>query len=203
MNQQINLYQPMFRRQEKVFSAVTMVQIVGVILLVLTAFYAYSWWSLQPFEQELAKVKQEQNRLQKELVRLEAQAPDQSKSQLLEDEIERLNREVEQKQRVAELISGKSLGNRDGFAPLLEGLARQHMSGLWLTHVSLEHGGKRLSLSGKAISSELIPQYIQQLSREKVFAGLGFNVLEIKRSDSEPGVVEFDLATRINEQSKG
>lgn len=203
MNQQINLYQPMFRRQKKVFSAVAMIQIVALVLLVLTAFYAYSWWSLQPFEQELAKVKREQSRLQTELSRLEAQAPDQSRSQLLEDEIKRLNRELEQKRRVAEVISGKRLGNRDGFAPLLEGLARQHISGLWLTSVSLEQGGQRLALSGKANSSELIPLYIQRLSREDVFAGLGFNVLEIRRSDSEPGVVEFDLATRVKDQNKG
>jgi len=197
VNQQINLYQPMFRRQEKVFSAVTMAQILVLLILVLAGIYTYSWWGLQPFEQELAKVNVDQRRLQAELDQLESESEPTEKSQLLEDEIQRLERELEQKRRVARVISSGRFGNRKGFAPILEGLARQHVSGLWLTRVSVEEGGTQLALSGKANSSELIPLYIERLASESVFNGLSFNVLDIKRSDEEPGIVEFDLATQL------
>lgn len=197
MNQQINLYQPMFRRQQKVFSAVAMVQILGVLVLVLALFYGYSRWSLQPFEQELAKVETGQRRLQSELDRLQASISAKTKSQLLEDEVQRLSRELEQKQRVARMISSGQFGNREGFVQLLEGLARQHINGLWLTRVALANGGKQLTLSGKANSSELVPLYIQRLSNESVFSGVSFNVLDIRRSDDEPGIVEFNLATQL------
>lgn len=197
MNQQINLYQPMFRRQKKVFSAIAMVQILVVLVLVLAVFYGYSWWSLQPFEQELAKVESDQRRLQGELDRLQVAASARTKSQLLEDEVQHLSRELEQKQRVARMISDGQFGNREGFAQLLEGLARQHISGLWLTRVSLAKGGKQLALRGKANSSELVPLYIQQLSNEPAFSGMSFNVLEISRSDEEPGIVEFNMSTQL------
>lgn len=197
MNQQINLYQPMFRKQEKVFSAVAMLQVLLLLIVALVAFYGYSWWSLQPFEQELGKVESEQRRLQAEINRLEAESPAPVKSELLEEEIERLSREIEQKGRVARIISSGRFGNRTGFASALEGLARQHISGLWLTRVHLEEGGRQLALTGKANSSELVPRYIQRLADEPVFRGLSFNVLDIRRSDDEPGIVEFELATRL------
>lgn len=197
MNQQINLYQPMFRRQQKVFSAVAMGQILVFLVLVLAGFYAYSWWSLQPFEQELAKVEADQQRLQNELDRLQASMPAKTKSQLLEDEVRRLSHELEQKQRIAQLLSSGRFGNRQGFVEVLEGLARQHISGLWLTRVSLANGGKQLALSGKANSSELVPLYIQRLSSESAFSGVSFNVLEIRRSKDEAGIIEFDLATQL------
>ncbi|MEX2517388.1 MAG: PilN domain-containing protein [Gammaproteobacteria bacterium] len=198
MNQQINLYQPMFRKQEKVFSAVTMLQITGFIVLVLAAIYGYSLYSLQPFKSELAKIDSEHNKLEQQLSRLEAQAPANVKSQLLEDEVRQLTQELEQKQRVQEMLTSGRYGNRDGFSGLLEGLARQHVSGLWLTQVRVTSGGTQLMMSGKANSAELIPIYIQKLAAETAFAKLSFNVLQISRSESEDGMVEFNLATQLD-----
>lgn len=198
MNQQINLYQPMFRKQEKVFSAVTMLQITGFIVLVLAGIYGYSLYSLQPFKTELAKIDSEHNKLSQQLTRLEAQAPANVKSQLLEDEVRQLTRELEQKQRVQQMLTSGRFGNRDGFSDLLEGLARQHVSGLWLTQVRFTGGGTQLMMSGKANAAELIPIYIQKLAAETAFAKLSFNVLQISRSESEDGMVEFNLATQLD-----
>src|SRR5918994_5923015 len=41
MSQQINLYSPIFRKQTKIFSATTMLQGLGLIVLVVTVFYYY------------------------------------------------------------------------------------------------------------------------------------------------------------------
>ena len=41
MSQQINLYSPIFRKQTKVFSATTMLQGLGLIVLVIAVFYYY------------------------------------------------------------------------------------------------------------------------------------------------------------------
>ena len=55
MKQQVNLYQPIFRQQEKVFSAITMLQITAFFVVVLGAIYAYTTMQLQPFSDELEK----------------------------------------------------------------------------------------------------------------------------------------------------
>ena len=41
MSQQINLYSPIFRKQTKIFSATTMVQGLGLMVLVIAVFYYY------------------------------------------------------------------------------------------------------------------------------------------------------------------
>jgi Na+-transporting methylmalonyl-CoA/oxaloacetate decarboxylase gamma subunit len=46
MHQQINLYQPVFRKQEKVFSAITLLQIGAAVLLLLLIILAHAHWTL-------------------------------------------------------------------------------------------------------------------------------------------------------------
>ena len=203
MNQQINLYQPMFRKQEKVFSAIAMTQIVGLLIVVLGGIYAYNLWSLRPFEQELANVNVEKDKLQQELAKLEAKSQTNIKSQLMEDEIKLISRELEQKRRVEQILSAGSFGNRNGFSGYFEGLARQHVSGLWLTNVTLHNGGTQLILKGKTNNAELIPIYIQKLANEKAFAGLSFNVLEMTRAENDTGIIVFNIATRLGGKDSG
>ncbi len=203
MNQQINLFQPMFRKQKKVFSAIAMAQVVGLIVIMLGAIYAYNLWSLQPFEKELVKVNTELQRLQQEFAQLQAKAPASTKSQLLEDEIRLLSRELEHKRQIAEVLNTGSFGNRKGFSAYFEGLARQHVSGLWLTKVTLHNGGTRLVLSGKTNDAELIPIYIQKLASEPAFAGLSFNVLEMSRDEDNAEIIVFNMATGLEDKDRG
>lgn len=201
--QQINLYQPMFRKQEKVFSAVTMLQISVLLVIVLAAIYGYSWWSFKPIETELARVETEQRRLQQEIERIRATSPPPVPSRLLEQEVARLSDELARMQQVKHAISGARFGNQEGFSSFLEGLARQHVSGLWLTHVNLSHGGTRVTLSGKAVSAELVPVYLQRLAGEQAFSGMSFNLLEVTRSQSDPSLIEFSVGTERDARRSG
>ena len=203
MNQQINLFQPMFREQKKVFSAIAMAQVVGLVILMMVTIYAYNLWSLHPFEQELVKVNTEQRRLQQEFAQLQAKLPASTKSQLLEDEIRLLSRELEHKRQVEQALSTGSFGNREGFSGFFEGLARQHVSGLWLTKVTLHNGGTQLVLSGKTNNAELIPIYIQKLASEPAFTGLSFNVLEMSRDEEDTDIIVFNMATELEDKNRG
>ena len=42
MHQQINLFQPVFRKQEKVFSAITLTQITAAVLVLLVAIAGHT-----------------------------------------------------------------------------------------------------------------------------------------------------------------
>lgn len=203
MNQQINLYQPIFRKQEKIFSAVTMAQIVALMVVILGAVYAYNLWSLKPVQHEMARIDIELERLREELAKQQTKLAANTKSQLLEDEIKNISRELEQKRKIEQILSGGSFGNRDGFSDYFEGLARQHVSGLWLTNVTLLNGGTQLVLKGKTNNAELIPIYIQKLANEKAFAGLSFNVLEMTRSEEDTEIIVFNIATKRGGKDSG
>ncbi len=196
MKQQINLFQPIFRRQKKPFSAATMLTLSTGFLLVFIGIYAYSLYQLKPVETKLGNINIELHRLSNQVESLVKKFPGKSKNKLLETEIARLSNELEKRQAIEKVLIQHSLENTRGFSALLESLARKHVQGTWLTKVSITEGGEALGFEGKTFSSELVPIYIQQLAEEKSFTGLSFNVLELHRSDKDPLDLDFLVSTK-------
>lgn len=199
--QQINLYQPIFRKEKIVFSALAMLQVAVVLLVILSAIYTYNLWQLQPFENQIKSVTSERQRLTSQIEKLKSEIAANAKSQLLEDELKRVKAELARKRKIQSVLSEGSFGNQTGFSTIWEGLARQHISGLWLTKIKIENGGQKLTLNGKTISAELVPVYIQKLSTEAAFSGISFNVLELSRDEENPSVISFNLGTARDKKS--
>jgi hypothetical protein len=193
--QQINLYQPMFRQQKKVFSAMTMLQISGFFIVVLGAAYGYNAHSLNPFRTELARTSAEFDRLAQRIESVRAAAPGQAEVKLLQREVERLSRELENGRRLKQALASGSLGNTAGFSSYFEALARGHVDGAWLTGIGIARGGGQLSLSGKTIDPELVPLYLRRLGEAPVFRNRGFNMLELARSEEDGQLVTFNIGT--------
>ena len=116
MSQQINLYQPMFRRQKKVFSAVTMLQTCAIFLLGFTLIYVYGAYQLQPVKKELESNNKEILTLTEKMEKLEKQYAPKGKSKLLESEIARLNEELLSRKKIQQILQQKPYGNTGGFS---------------------------------------------------------------------------------------
>ena len=195
MKQQINLYQPMFRRQEKVFSALTMLQIVAFFIVVYGVLYGYTMLKLQPFQQELDKTNTQLERMTLQLDEQQKRISSRGKSTMIESEIARLSRELEQGERLREVLTKRSFGNVDGFSSYFAALANGHVDGTWLTTIRIESGGEQLSLNGKSIKAELVPTYIKKLALESIFDNRKFNILELQREEEGYGRISFNIAT--------
>ena len=197
MHQQINLYQPMFREQKVPFSTMTMLQVGILFLIVFAALYTYEANQIKPYKKRLAA-------MDNELAQLSAQAAafnsskKQSKSKLLEREIAKLSKELEQRERISKILSNRSFGNSQGFSSYLEAFARGHVEGTWLTSVNIKQGGAALGLKGKTLSSELVPVYIQKLAEEESLDGSAFNVMELARVETEEGNSELNFSISTN-----
>jgi len=203
MNQQINLYQPMFRRQEKVFSALTMLQTISLFLVVLGIIYFYGQYQLKPLQEQARKLNRDTASLQAHVNKYRKQVPPANRSKLLENEIARLQQELDQRRRIRDILVHQEIGNSTGFSEYMEALARQHVQGTWLTGVDIDNGGKSLSLHGKTLASELVPRYIQRLGSEQILAGISFNAMDLQRppeqkEQSFAGNVplDFNISTR-------
>lgn len=195
MNQQINLYQPMFRKQEKVFSAVTILQACGVFFLIFTLIYGYGQYQLWPVEKELEFLKKDILTLTDKTEKLEKQFAPKGKSQLLESEIARLNEELSNRKKIQKILQQQSYSGAGGFSGYLEAFARRHVQGTWLTKVNISNGGQYLGLRGKTLSSELVPVYINQLANEELLSGRSFNVMEMSRSEKDKDELNFYVGT--------
>ena len=142
MMQQINLYQPIFRKEKKVFSAQAMLEVTIIVVAILLIIYGIGLWKTQQLEDSVAERKQGLKQQQASLEQFRKQFPQKEKDKLLPQRIARLEKTVAQKQQIVSALSGGGdYGNREGFSEILSGFARQHTDGIWLDSLEIDQGG--------------------------------------------------------------
>lgn len=195
MSQEINLYNPLFLKQEKQFSVRTMLQGLGAVLvgvLVLTVFAVMQTQSVERLNRQYS----EQVAAQREqFVAIARRAP-QSRSQALESEVARLEAEVRARRELIASLGSGELGNVAGFSGFMAAFGRQATPGLWLTGFTIAEAGNELQLRGRALRPELVPAYLRKLSEEPVMRGR--SVTEMRLSAPKPDqqkYVEFTMST--------
>lgn len=212
MSQQINLYNPVFLQQKKIFTARAMAQASGVLLLGCAAMVMYGKVSVAALEKDAAAtaalLKQKQARL--EVVNTEF-APRQ-KNLALEAKIAQSDAELRAMQGVETVLQKGSMGNSAGYSETFRALARQSVSGLWLTGVRLS--GSELDVRGRTLDAALVPGYISRLRQEPVMQGKSFAALDMgdallkneaaAAASSAPRApyVEFSLQAKVQEGEK-
>jgi len=145
VNQQINLYQPMFRKQKVVFSARTTLGLAVGFLALLAIWWALLDQRVDSLETQLGQQQALERRLADRVARLESERAERQPDPVLVDEVERL------RQRAASLRSSRELVRRRiPDAPVavrerLAALGRQHPSGLWLTGIEIADNGRAIS----------------------------------------------------------
>jgi hypothetical protein len=171
MSQQINLYNPIFLKQEKHFSARTIVQAIGVIVIALGAFYAYALVQTRAAESVTHEQRDRVAAQRDQLVKLGPQLSPEGRSKALEAEVARLEAEVKARQSVLAALGTGELGNTAGFSEFLAALGRRAVPGVWLTGLNVGESGNDLRLSGRALRPELVPAYLKALSEEPMMRG--------------------------------
>jgi hypothetical protein len=183
MSQQINLYNPIFLKQEKHFSARTMAQALGVIALGLAALYAFALVESRTAART-AQQQRDQLALQRDqMVKLGAQLAAQGIDKALEAQVARAESEVKSRRATLDALSAGELGNTAGFSEFFAAFGRQAAPGVWLTSFSIGESGNDLTVHGRALQAELVPMYLRTLNSEAMMRGRQ--------------VVEMKLAARV------
>ncbi len=201
MSQQINLYNPLFLRQEKYFSARTMLQSLGLIALGLLALYAYALVQTRDLERVAGEYSQQLGAQRDQLVKLSGQGS----SKLLLEEVVRLETVLAARRGVLDALQGGELGNTDGFSRYFAAFGRRPMRGVWLTGFSVGESGNEFRIRGRVLYPDLVPAYLKALNNEEVMRGRQVVELKLAARDESaargaqvsPGparFVEFDLS---------
>lgn len=198
MSQQINLFNPIFLKQKKYFSAVTMVQALGLIVIGSAFFYGYAWYQVQELNRQTQEMSARHTAEQKQLVAYAEEFSPQRATQLLNDELQTLEAQAAAQTTLLETLKGGAIGNTQGYSEYMRAFARQSLSGMWLTGFDINGDGAQMSLQGAAAGPQLVPAYIQRLSQEPVMKGKTFAAFRMKlpkEADKTvaPRYVEFDL----------
>jgi hypothetical protein len=180
VSQQINLFNPIFLKQEKLFSAVTMAQALGLILLGSAVLIAYSYYQSSSLGIQATASTTQLALAQAQLAKVNAEFGPRQKSKLVEDDIQKTEIEVKSLQQVFDILQQGEFGNTKGYSEYLRAFSRQILGGVWLTGFSIYGAGSEIGLQGRALQPEFVPAYIGRLKREPVMQGKSFATLEMQ-----------------------
>lgn len=185
MNQNINLYHPIFRKQAKKFSAKAMLQAGAAVFAAIVLIYAYNLVQVGNLRTQLRQGEQQRDAAIKTLTEVTQKFSGLNKANPTQDEVTRLEREVAARHRLQQLLQQRNLGNADGYSDFLLAFARQHVAGVWLTHFNISGAGETILLEGRSTAPERVPLYMQKLSQEPRLAGTEFKLFHIARPDGQ------------------
>jgi len=185
MSQQINLFSPVFLRQEKYFSAMAMVQALAMICFGLAAFYGYARYQSSALERLAQNVAQQLKQERDQLTAVVARTVN-TTSALLASETSRLEKQRDGQREILTTLRTTDFGAAGGFTPFFEAFARRTVSGLWLTGFTVGSGGNELVVQGRATRAEVLPAYLDGLNEEAVMRGRKVVELRLNAKEEKP-----------------
>jgi len=192
--QQVNLYQPIFRRQRQIFSAVTMSQSAAIVIVALMTIYFFGLWQVGLLEAQVLELEGRERAYSAQLARLDP-TENTNRRQEVERELERLNSTLLAQQRLIDILRAQPLGSTSGFSAELAALGRRHSAGLWLTELRIIGGTDSIELAGRATDPGMIPAYLLRLGEEEALSGKRFDQFEIERT-KDSGELAFRVSSK-------
>lgn len=207
MTQQINLFNPIFLRQKKYFSLVTILQGLAMVLVGVLGFYAFAVVQTGRLSKEVEEAGKRLEQGQSRLSAAGTELGPRQKNLELDAQVKDLERQVREREEILGIQAGAG-GDRQGFSEYLRAFARQSMNGLWLTSFSLSENGSKMVIGGRALRPDMVPDYIKRLGKEKIMRGQPFSTLDMKLTKVEKlpsgkgveGYFEFSLRSVEPEQ---
>ena len=185
MRQEINLYQAQFRERAVRFPTSLLLQVCAAVLVTMALIATYANYRVAGVQIELGLIAQQEAAAIERLENLRTTIDEVVGETSWADRLEQATTELAEKEASLRLIGGTELGDAQGFARHLKSLARQAMSGLWLTNIALSARGDKIWLQGEALRAELVPTYLQNLADEEPFEHQRFHRLTIDNPDDD------------------
>lgn len=195
MSQQINLFNPAFRRQKKHFSAVTMAQALAVIVFASSALIYYLNHQISFLTVQAGVVSKQLAQSKTRLANAGTEFAPRKKDARVDAELQNALAELRFLQDAGGILKKGDFGNHIGYSAYFRAFARQSVNGLWLTGLIISGADNEIGLQGRAQQAELIPVYIKRLANETVMNGKSFNRLEIGQGDAAKPAAAVALAS--------
>ena len=181
MSQQINLFNPLFLKQKKIFSATTMAQALGVILLACIVVALSVSWRVKTQEKQAADSAAQLAKLKAALDNAGLRYAPHAADATLDGKIDKAQSDVQSLESVQAALNGGGFGDTKGYSIYFRSFSRQIVNGVWLTGVDINGAGRQIDLKGRALQADLVPEYLQRLGHEpemrtKTFAALDMAV---------------------------
>ena len=187
MSQQINLYNPLFRKKGfSPTSANAMLYAVGLAIACTAVYGVYQDTRTreaarvaQEVAQQVTEVTESRNKM---VAQLELQKPNAE----LAAELGQLEMRLRGRQDIVEALNSGAVGTTGGFSEFMRAFSRQTVNGLWLTGFDIASSGNEFKIEGRTLSADLLPVYLTRLNAEKALQGRQFAALRIAQPEAAP-----------------
>lgn len=180
MSGQINLFNPVFLKTKKVFSAVALIQAFGLVLLGALMMVVYAWYQSKALTKNAEIVTAQLRVAEAQVAKLRAMAVPPGTNVALEHALAKLEGDIKNRQKIATILQKSDFGNTKGYSAYMTAFARQIPAGLWLTGFDITAGGNEIALQGRSLKPELVPAYVSQLKLEAIMQGKSFSALQMQ-----------------------
>jgi Tfp pilus assembly protein PilN len=205
MSQQINLFNPLLGPQRAIVSArnLAMATVAAICFIGLLGSLLESRRSAHRIEasQAAEQLKVIQDRMQQLVQQSSNAKPDPA----LQKEVDRMASLIDSRSIILAVLGQGSAASGMGYAEILRGLARQVVSGLWLTDIRVTANSGTMELKGRATDRALVAEYLNRLNAETVFSGRSFAGLRLEVPRAEDGSVKglpyLEFALSGNQES--
>ena len=196
MYQQVNLYQPIFREQDKLFSVSRMAVGLGAFACGLVLLTGFAWWRTYSLEGLLAEIKAQEIAHQNLVDRVTMLMDQGETKPQIERRLATMALELDRRRQALRYLHSDEMGVRSGFADRMEALAREQVEGLWLRGALFTGDSGRLTLTGRTTNAELVTIYLARLATEPALAGTKLERMEIRQpATSHAGELEFTVSS--------
>jgi Tfp pilus assembly protein PilN len=181
MRQQINLYQPIFSRERRQLSSVTLVSAVGAIVATLLGISFYAHLRVGQLAQEVDAMRERAAQQEQMVATVGELHAARGNPAQIEARVEQLTETIAARKRALNVLQAGAAGQTVGFAARLEALARRHVDGLWIDSLVLSGTNGSMTLQGATLNADTVPVYLQGLTHERALAGTRFDDFVIER----------------------
>ena len=179
MSQQFKLFNPIFLKQKKTFSAVNMLDALALLLVGVAGFYAYASTETLNLDRQAVETNRQYEISKLRLFEANARYAPKAVDANLAAEVSKLEEQLKARKATLDSIGVGLLASDISYAEYMRALARQSLAGLWLTSFKVGNGGADMEIVGRALQPELVPSYIYRLNQERAMQGRAFDSLSM------------------------
>jgi hypothetical protein len=179
MSHHINLYDPALLRQRQRLTAANLLFVVVLLAAILLGWGAWARIQAAGLAAEAATLDSQTQAAREESVALGNQMTSRKPDPKLELDMASIKELMGVRQGILDALGQDGNSASAGYSDYLRGLARQSVSGLWLTGFSVGTVAKRMEIRGRVLDPALLPEYIRRLNAEPAFRNHRFAALTV------------------------
>lgn len=192
MKRDINLYHDSLRPSKELLTSGRLLMSLLIVVLA-SAFvrggYEYATATLAQAHNE---ARNEQTELSTHMVALAGQLSRHQPDRSLLRRTERIELDADSRRALLDEFNRRGKIRRDNLSPVLQELASIHMTGLWLTRISIQAGG--VELEGHTLAPGLIPRWMAKFDSATTLTAHKFSVVELRRDSRD--ILSFALLSK-------